>query len=555
MQSGNGFVSLVWDYSIRDCLKELFFQLNEALILAKLFMDKVNKSVVISKRLVLINSLSGVVCRILRVTIIAWLYQHLLKRVSTDEFSVYALIMALMVFAPLFSTLFTSGVSRYIIDACARKDDKEVKRIVSSIVPILFLWSLSFWIFGGLFVWQVDRILSIPPAYVFDAKLMLALLFFEFGVQIFLVPFLSGFHVRQKFVLLNNIKIVGELFRIGLLMWLMYGVGTQVLWVVLSTVTTNLLVIFTCVWISVKLLPTLKFERKLFELKTASKLFSFGFWSTLNQLAYMLYISGDILILNKLSTPLDVTNFKLGTEFYVQIVALAQVAVTAFIPALTAMNATQDIDRLGRWYIKGSQYCLWASMIIACPLIVYGDIVIKFYAGSTYNSATFIMIWFLFLLPFTQSIRLISPLAVAKAKLQMLSIANISVQLVKLGVTLVFVYYLGLGGKGCAISSFLVVAISCIAVYWPLSTRLTSTNLKRYYFEVIWLGLLPTVGTLVVAYLLRSYQTPNNWFDLIVHFGLCGVSYAIILFLFCLKQNQRNELLKALNPSRLIKIN
>ena len=48
------------------------------------------KTVPISKRLVLINSISGVATRVLTVGVFAWVIQYLLKRVPEEELALLA---------------------------------------------------------------------------------------------------------------------------------------------------------------------------------------------------------------------------------------------------------------------------------------------------------------------------------------------------------------------------------------------------------------------------------------------------------------------------------
>ena len=58
-----------------------------------------NETVPISKRLVLINSASSMIARMLNVTVLLWLHRHLLGRISAEEYSIYPVLMAVMVFS------------------------------------------------------------------------------------------------------------------------------------------------------------------------------------------------------------------------------------------------------------------------------------------------------------------------------------------------------------------------------------------------------------------------------------------------------------------------
>ena len=79
-------------------------------------MDKDNLT---SKKTVLVNSSSFAITRAINILVLVWLYQHLLKRISPSEYSIYPVLMSLMAFAPLMTGVLTSGIGRYVVEAYA----------------------------------------------------------------------------------------------------------------------------------------------------------------------------------------------------------------------------------------------------------------------------------------------------------------------------------------------------------------------------------------------------------------------------------------------------
>jgi hypothetical protein len=70
--------------------------------------------VTISKRLVAINSASTVARHLVSITVLVWLQQYLIRRIPAEEYSLLSIVMAVIVFAPLLSTVLTGGISRYV---------------------------------------------------------------------------------------------------------------------------------------------------------------------------------------------------------------------------------------------------------------------------------------------------------------------------------------------------------------------------------------------------------------------------------------------------------
>jgi O-antigen/teichoic acid export membrane protein len=499
----------------------------------------VSLAIEISKRLFLVNSASAVLTQLLRVSVLAWLYQHLLNRISTEEFAVYAVVANIVAFLPLFSTLFTSGISRYVIEACAHNDERRIRQIVSSILPVLIVWSVALLGVGFLFAWKITRVLNVPAAHAGEARLMLCLLVINFAVNMVLSPFCVGFNVRQKFALQNGIQLLSEVARIGLLFGLMYGVSTRVLWVVVATAATGIISQIVSVIVSRRLLPALRFERALSDFRAAKQLLSFGLWTTVGHLAYLIYMYVDSFILNKLGTSLDVTNFSMGSQFYLQLQALINLTIGIVLPALTAMHAQGNWEGLGAAYLRGSRYILWMTMLAACPLIVFARELILLYVGPKYLGAAPVIMLLLSLLPLAQTIGLLPPLASATAQLRQFCMTSLISQLLKLGLTLYLVGPLHMGATGCALSTTLVIGLAVMVGFWPLGLKLAHVSFGRFAREVLWRGLLPTCIAIGGGFIVRSFGLPLTWFFLGAQAALCGLIYVASLFAFCLDGEER----------------
>ena len=160
--------------------------------------DYINQPrVEISKRLVIINSVSSVLTVAIEIFFNFWLYQYLIRRITPEEYSLLPVVMSIMVLLPLVTTFFTSGIGRYVIDAYAKGDEEGVTRIISSIFQILTLCVFLLFVIGGFLVLNIDHLLNIPEGRLSDARLMFALLFITFAYSVSAIPFQVGFQVNN----------------------------------------------------------------------------------------------------------------------------------------------------------------------------------------------------------------------------------------------------------------------------------------------------------------------------------------------------------------------
>ncbi len=497
--------------------------------------NKEKTSVSISKRLVYINSISSIVTRLLNIFVLVWMYEYLLRRISSEEFAIYPVVASIMVFAPLFSALFTGGLSRHVIDAYAKGDEKRVSQIVSSIVPLLGSVCLVLFILGMLFSWNIHHVFNIADGQIDDARLMMAMLIFMFLLDTSLLPYSVGFHVKQKYILLNAIRVSADLIKIALLFILMLGVGPKVLWVVVAAFVSKMVSIFAINIISCRLVPQLKFRPSLFDWKVSREIMSFGLWTTVSQIANMIYQAAGTLVLNKFGTSVDVTNYHIGTTFHRQINNMTIAASAPVMPALTAMNALNDEKRLANAYLRGGRFALWVMLLMAAPLMIYSSEFIQLYIGNVYADTAIVMVFIMGVYPITASNTMLSKLAIAKAHLMPFAIGSISVNLVNLGVMIYLAKYYNVGAAGIAASVFAATIISQFLIFLPMGMYYAKVPVKRYLLENLIPGLVPAIVGSLIWFGLKFLHTPQTWFELgaFVALGLAG--YGIIMLLYLMK--------------------
>lgn len=506
-----------------------------------------HRHVIVSQRLVAINAASSLVARLLNVTVLLWMYQYLLTRISPEEFAVYAVLMAVIAFAPLFFSVFTGGVSRYVVEAYALGQPRRVAEIASSILPLLGAASGIFLLAGLVAAAFIEDLVKIAPGMEDTAGLMLSLLVANYALRMATLPYTMGFHVRQRFVELNMLDVLRDLLRIVLLVTLLVGVGPSVLWVVVAGVIAEQAHLAVVLIRSRQLLPEVRFKAKLFRWATGRKLVSFGLWTTLGQLAIMMVTSVGILILNAYGTALDVTVYHLGATAFRQIESAVSLAAFPLLPALTAMHSLADRARLARTTLRGGRYGLWVSLLVACPAAVYSREFVQLYLGDGFADAAIVLALFMAIFLFLGPTTLLPMLAMAMARVRAYHLPFFVFSALGLLFTLYLVAGRGLGALGVVLSVLIVTGLSELVYFWPLQIRLTGVRWRDFVTTVLFRGLLPAAAGSVVWALLGQLYPPETWFSLVLVISAGAVVYVATLVLFCLDENDQNTAARIAN--------
>ncbi len=501
----------------------------------------------ISKRLVLINSISSVATRLLSMSVLIWLQQYLLRRIPAEEYSLLPVLYSVMMFAPLLTAILTGGIGRYIVEAYAKDDDERVSQIVSTMFPILCVSSVFLLAGGWYFAWNIDVFLNVTPEYVWDARVMMALLIFSTAVRLPLSPFGVGLYIRQKFVLSNLIGVGIEVVRLTLLFSLLFGISTRVLWVIIASVSAEMLSLVITTVISRHYVPVLRFRMKHIKWSISRELTTFGGWSFLGTLANTIRMALDPILLNKYATPVDVTTYHVGTMAYRQLNSLALAARGAVDPVLVSMHANSDDRRIRNTYIRVGRYGLWGILFFCVPLMVFSEQVMQLYVGEKYVGAYPLMIMTLAAFFVSYGNVLAPQLASARAQLGAWTCRGMAMHCFNLVCTVAFVVYLELGAFGAVLASFLTETLLPPLLLWPFGLKCSGVSAREAMRHILIPGLLPSFVTAAFLFMLKLVHVPDSWV-LLFTFGCLGaLVYLAVLRYGVMNEDDKREVEKGLD--------
>ena len=496
----------------------------------------------ISKRLVLINTASGLLARVINVSVVLWLNAYLLRRISPDEYILLPVLMSIIVLLPLFTSFLTAGLGRFILAAYAQRNDCGVTQIVSTMFPLLSAAGGILLAGGLVFAWYIDKILPIPSDLLWDARMMMVLLILSVAVKPPCAVFNVGFYVQQRYVALNVINVCGELLRVLLLFVLLFAVSTRVLWVVVANVVSEVTLTVTMLVWSMRMIPALRFRMREIRWTRARELLSFGGWSFLGYLAFKLRETSVLLILQRLATPLDVVVFNVGCQGRRQVDAWTDVIAGPLYPVVTAMHAVGAKERVQNIYLRGGRFALWFTLIVGLPAALYAEPIVRLYATATYLEAAVVMIVTLAGLPISGGAWMIWQVSSATGRVRATTIYVVATQAAVVALVCFAVRTLGWGAVGVAWAMLVATAIPEVLVAWPLGLKLAGATFKAWVRETLIPGLAPGMVASVVWSGLGLIVQPENWTAL----GLCTAAgmlvYLIMLLAFCLEPKDREDL-------------
>lgn len=449
---------------------------------------------ILDKRLLLINSVGGVLIKLLNVAVMIWTAQYLLNRISPEEYELLPIVMSIMMFVPLASFVLTSGVGRFVVEADARGDHPRVRQIVSTMYVVCLAASAVLGVAFAGFVIYIDWVLDIPPERVGEARLMLGLLLGVFCLRLPAAPFCTGLYARQRFVRMGLIDIASTFTRSLVMLVLLLGVSPRVLWVVIAMVASQLLGLLLTVTLSRRAMPQLRFRLSAIHLPLVRPLTGFGFWHATGQLAHSLRQSADPIILNKLSVPIEVNAYYIGGLIDRNLQALLGQATRPLEPILIGIHAADTTERLANVTLRVTRVNMWVALLPISILLIFHEPIMRLYLGEAFNQypqAAIVLMLLILPKPLGLTVGFVSKLAIAKNRMGPFTRQALALQLTNLAVTCVLVGYFSMGSIGSALATCIVGSLWTFVVWLPMLRRLSGLGIRQVIREAMMPGMTP----------------------------------------------------------------
>jgi O-antigen/teichoic acid export membrane protein len=500
----------------------------------------------IKKSTVAINAASSVLRKALVLGVLVWSQQYLMRRNTPDQYTLLPTLNSLLVFLPLLSTLVSAGLRRYVTEAYARGESQRVTELVSAIFPRVLLVAGLMLVAGGAMSWYVGAIVEIVPEELEQARIMFFLLVLSASLRVACAPFGIGFDLRQKFLQRNVISLGAEVLRVSLMLALLAH-SPRVLWVVVASLGSTVVELVVVNRLSRRLVPELVFRPRLVGRAGAAPMMRFGGWSVLNQVSLLVREAADPLILNRLANSVEVNSFWAGALFDRHIRATFLEASATAQPAVTAMQATDQAERLRRAYFRVCRYSLWILFFFALPMIVYREELMAVWLRESYSlyaSAAVVMALLLSRAVVIFPNSALGMVAVAKEEVRAVAVRACIVSSANLALTFYLVGVHHMGAVGSALATWIVTFIGAPTLNWPLGLRLTGSTFGEWWKASVWPGLQPGLAAAPVWIAMHELFGVHGWLGLVVH-GLVGaVAYVAVLVLFAASPAERADFLR-----------
>lgn len=297
--------------------------------------------------------------------------------------------------------------------------------------------------------------MKVEPTMLTDAVGGLILIFLSAGAMdvgaIFEVPIYVTGHTSR----ISVVRIVGAFLRVGFVVpaFLLFVPSLRVYAgaALLAEIASTVLIALVAA--RGKVVPAILPRPEFGSREVRNALFAFSGLGVLSQVASILYLATDNLLIGGIYGPGRVTEYSLGTRWAPMIQGFLWAGVSALTPLLTQMEARGDLQRTRDVVLRASRITTAIAVPMCLVPCVLGDVFLARWVGAEYAHCVQYMMAMLIPLLIGMPLEPTWMAMMARGQIGRIAVGDVAAALTKPAIGLVLALPLGMGPMGFALGN------------------------------------------------------------------------------------------------------
>jgi membrane protein EpsK len=479
-----------------------------------------------------------------------WFTPYLIRHLGVAAYGLIPLAVTVTSYMGLFTAALNAAVGRFITLCLDQNDYAEANRFFNTcfwgtVGVLVVLLGPALWLAS-----QARFFFNVPAGYEDQFAWLFLCTIGMFFLTTMASPFGVATFCRNRFDLSNAIAIVSTLVRIAVIL-LLFILCVPKVWhigVAMLAATVVGIVLSVVVWRH--LTPMLTVQLSAFSRPALQHLTGMGGWMVINQIGSLLYMSVDLVVINKVIGPEACGQYSAVMMWSLTLRSLAGVVSGVLGPTIVSLYGRQDTAGLVTYSRRAVKF---VGLMLAFPIGVicgFAQPLLRIWLGPAFEPLAPLMSLMTVHLCVNLAVLPLFNIQVATNHVRLPGVLTCVMGLGSLGLALLLAGPVGWGMYGVAVAGAVMLTAKNL-VFTPLyAARILGLGYVTFYREI-----LPIVGmTLGLAggawWLARSFHL-HTWLGL----GLSGMGVAAVFaagtYFFLLSSDERNHGLRLIRPLRM----
>lgn len=334
-------------------------------------------SIIIFVRLCIVTTISLIASRLV------------LNALGVSDYGLYNVVGGIVTTLNIVNTAMASTTYRYLSFEIGKKSDGNPNKIFNTSFIIHLCFALIIILLGfSVGIWYVNNYLNVAPEKLPDARFIFIISILTTSISTLFVPF-QGLQVAyEKFAINASIDIISQLIRIGGIIIFLNGSSNSIRTYAIIMMATNLSAAILYYTYCIKTYWNVVKPKLYKDVVLVKEMLSFASWTSVGAFANIGKSQGSAIVINLFFGTIVNAAYAIAHQVENFILIFARTLNNAAIPQITKSFSAGDKKRSIKLTAYISKYTFLLMSIVAFPVIVEMDFLLKIWLGIIPEGAT-----------------------------------------------------------------------------------------------------------------------------------------------------------------------
>jgi O-antigen/teichoic acid export membrane protein len=365
--------------------------------------------------------------------------------IGTPAFGVWSFIGAVTIYLSILDFGVGPSIVRFAAEARGREATDDLNAVASTGLVIYALIGLLTLPIGIALAFAVPWLVGAPHGLVWDARITTLLIVAALAIRFPLGLFNNLLVAQQRWDLQNLANFVGTALYAALVAILMPRWGGLILLGALTFGTTVLRLVLPLFWLR-RELPGLRIARRYVSRARLRELAAFSSSNFLVHIAQKIVFSTDVIVVGIVLGSAASGIYSVPAKLFALAFGIGTAATSLMFPAFAELEGAGDLDRQRRLLLVGLRAGTALMLLLALPLLLIPDLLIKAWIGAGYRGSYSVMAILAGVLLVHQPIYVLTQFLIARGRQRAIALVSIAITAVNLVVSFLLAWAWGLWG-------------------------------------------------------------------------------------------------------------
>lgn len=502
------------------------------------------------KRQMPLNLVSNVLLFLINLVVGLWLVPFLIKNLGVEGYGLIPLATQLTNYVQLLTIAINGAVSRYLTIAIQRNDIVEANKIFNTAFFALTIFLIFLVPLIVIFALSVPQIFDVPSKYNKDAQLLFLAIMVMFVVSTWKSNFAISPYALNRLDLRNSIDISSVILRVLIIVFLFKTIGPALYQVGIGYLGGAIFgLILSVVWWK-KLTPDLNIKFKYFSVYYFKELISTSGWLVVNQVGTLLFLSIDLIVVNKLFGATAGGEYAAVLQWSTLLRSIAGILAGITAPVILIYFAKKQKEQLIRLSIMSVKFI---GLAMALPIGGIGGFahpLLKIWLGPEFTHLAPLLLLMVSHLLINLPVLPLFHINIATNSVRVPGMVTIVMGFGNLFLALALPFVLGWGYYGVAAAG--AIMLTCKnAVFTPWYACCVLGIPRCTFSRAMLPGVIWGIAIAGLAYLFTCLMGLSTWPSLICAGVILTIFYSLTIWYIVLNKEEK-VLILSLIPNRKI---